>query len=102
MRDAGCDPEVDSVEAMLLTAAFLTIAARTKDETRAVAEDGLAPQALARLSEGTRVPATSVLVEGGLACAFALTGSFDQLTDAVVFASWLFYGLNGFGRPRGG
>lgn len=60
----------------------------------AVAKDGLAPAALARLSEGARVPAISVLVQGALACAFALSGSFDQLTDAVVFASWLFYGLN--------
>ena len=32
--DAGCDPEAASVEAMQLTAAFLTIAARTRDETR--------------------------------------------------------------------
>jgi APA family basic amino acid/polyamine antiporter len=60
----------------------------------AVATDGLAPKVLARLSEGARIPAVSVLVQGALACAFALTGSFDQLTDAVVFASWLFYALN--------
>jgi APA family basic amino acid/polyamine antiporter len=29
-----------------------------------------------------------------LAVGFALSGEFDQLTDAVVFASWLFYALN--------
>jgi len=61
----------------------------------AVAKDGLAPAVLARLSASARVPAISVLVQGALACVFALTGSFDQLTDAVVFASWLFYALNG-------
>jgi APA family basic amino acid/polyamine antiporter len=60
----------------------------------AVARDGLAPQVLARLSAGARVPAISVLVQGVLACLFALVASFDQLTDAVVFASWLFYALN--------
>ena len=60
----------------------------------AVAADGLAPRALARLAEGARVPATSVLVQGGIACMYALSGTFDQLTDAVVFASWLFYALN--------
>jgi APA family basic amino acid/polyamine antiporter len=60
----------------------------------AVARDGLAPALLARLSEGARVPAISVLVQGALACVFALSGSFDQLTNAVVFASWLFYALN--------
>jgi APA family basic amino acid/polyamine antiporter len=60
----------------------------------AVARDGLAPPLLARLSEGARVPAVSVLVQGALSCVLTLSGSFDQLTDAVVFASWLFYALN--------
>ena len=60
----------------------------------AVARDGLAPRFLARLSAGARVPAIAVIVQGGLAVAFALTGSFDDLTDSVIFASWLFYGLN--------
>jgi APA family basic amino acid/polyamine antiporter len=60
----------------------------------AVAKEGLAPSLLARLSQGARVPAVSVAVQGVLAVAFALTGSFDELTDAVIFASWLFYGLN--------
>jgi APA family basic amino acid/polyamine antiporter len=35
-----------------------------------------------------------VIVQGALACAFAFVGDFDQLTDAVIFASWLFYALN--------
>ena len=60
----------------------------------AVASDGLAPKALARLAPGAAVPATSVIVQGLLACGYALAGGFDQLTDAVVFASWLFYALN--------
>jgi APA family basic amino acid/polyamine antiporter len=28
-----------------------------------------------------------------VALVLALSGTFDQLTDAVVFASWIFYGL---------
>ena len=60
----------------------------------AVASDGLAPRALATVSEQTRVPVVSILVQGGLACLYALSGTFDELTDAVVFASWLFYALN--------
>ncbi len=60
----------------------------------AVARDHLAPAALSKLSPITRVPTTAVLVQGVLAIAFALSGEFDQLTDAVVFASWLFYALN--------
>lgn len=59
----------------------------------AVATDGLAPRALARLSRA-RIPITAVLVQGALACVYAVGGGFDFLTDAVVFASWLFYALN--------
>ena len=60
----------------------------------AVARDGIAPQFLAKLSQRARIPATAVLVQGVLSCVFALSSQFDQLTDAVVFASWLFYALN--------
>ena len=59
----------------------------------AVAKDGLAPRVLARLN-AAHVPMVAVLVQGALACVFALSARFDQLTDAVVFASWLFYALN--------
>jgi len=60
----------------------------------AVANDGLAPRVLATVAEGARVPVVSVLVQGGLAVAYVQLGGFNELTDAVVFASWLFYGLN--------
>jgi len=60
----------------------------------AVASDGLAPRALATVAEGARVPVVSVLVQGGIGCIYVLSGKFDDLTDAVVFASWLFYALN--------
>jgi basic amino acid/polyamine antiporter, APA family len=60
----------------------------------AAASDGLAPPALAHVSKSARVPVVSVLVQGGIASVYALSGTFDKLTDAVVFASWLFYALN--------
>ncbi len=60
----------------------------------AAAADGLAPRWLAKLAPGARVPRTAVIVQGVWASALALSGKFDQLTDAVVFASWLFYALN--------
>ena len=59
----------------------------------AMARDGFFFQPLAKLSEKGRVPYVSVLVQGVVACALAMTGSWDQLTDYVVFASWIFYGL---------
>jgi APA family basic amino acid/polyamine antiporter len=60
----------------------------------AVANDGFAPRLLAHVAPHAHVPTTSVIVQGVIACGFALKGNFDQITDAVVFASWLFYALN--------
>jgi APA family basic amino acid/polyamine antiporter len=60
----------------------------------AVALDGLAPRAFARVSAVTRVPIVAVVVQGVVAAGYALVGGFDELTDAVVFVSWLFYALN--------
>jgi len=39
------------------------------------------------------VPVTAVLMQGVWACLLALTGSFDTLTDYVIFGSWIFYAL---------
>ena len=60
----------------------------------AVARDGMAPKRLAALSSGARVPASAVVVQGAWATVLALSGKFDDLTNAVIFASWLFYALN--------
>ncbi len=60
----------------------------------AVAKDGLAPKMFARVAAGARVPRVSVLVQGAWASVLAMSGKFDDLTDAVVFASWLFYAMN--------
>lgn len=59
----------------------------------AMAKDGLFLQVLSQVTAKTRVPAISVIVQGILACVFAASGTFDQLTDLVVFASWVFYAL---------
>ena len=59
----------------------------------ALARDRLAPSGLARLNRAA-VPATAVIVQGCCASLLALTGSFDQLTNSVVFASWIFYAMN--------
>jgi APA family basic amino acid/polyamine antiporter len=60
----------------------------------AVAADGLAPKWLAYLAPRARVPVVAVIVQGAWASVLAASGSFNELTDAVVFASWLFYALN--------
>lgn len=40
-----------------------------------------------------KVPVNAVLFQGLWASVLALSGSFDTLTDYVVFGSWIFYGL---------
>lgn len=59
----------------------------------AMAQDGLMFQSLGRLSEGTRVPVGALIVQGLWACLLAISGSFDTLTDYVIFGSWIFYAL---------
>ncbi len=59
----------------------------------AMAKDGLFFSTLARLHAKTAVPVVSILVQAVVASLLALSGTFDQLTDYVVFASWIFYAL---------
>lgn len=59
----------------------------------AMARDGIFFKPLARLSHKHAIPVLATLVEGAIAALLAASGTFDQLTDSVVFASWLFYGL---------
>lgn len=57
----------------------------------AMAEDALFPKKLSHVHSKTNVPMWSVLIQGGWSCVLAMSGTFDQLTDYVVFASWIFY-----------
>lgn len=59
----------------------------------AMALDGVFFKSLARLSAKNAIPVISTVVQGGVAAILAMSGTFDQLTDSVVFASWIFYGL---------
>jgi APA family basic amino acid/polyamine antiporter len=59
----------------------------------AMARDGLFFRGLARLSPRSNVPVRAILAQAAWASVLALSGSYDALTDSVIFASWLFYGL---------
>ena len=61
----------------------------------AMAQDDLFPRALAKATPRTHVPARAIILQGLWACVLALSGTFDQLTDYVVFSSWIFYGACG-------
>jgi APA family basic amino acid/polyamine antiporter len=58
----------------------------------AMAKDGLMFKAFGRVSVN-HVPVTAVLMQGVWAILLAMSGSFDTLTDYVVFGSWVFYAL---------
>ena len=59
----------------------------------AMAREGLFFRGLAKLSPRSNVPVRALLAQGLWASVLAVSGSYDALTDSVVFASWLFYGL---------
>lgn len=59
----------------------------------AMALDGVFFRSLARLSQKNAIPVFATLAQGVIAVILAMSGTFDQLTDSVVFASWIFYGL---------
>lgn len=61
----------------------------------AMAKDGLLFSFLSKVSPHTRVPVRAVWVQALVAALLAATGTFDQLTNYVVFSAWVFYGLTG-------
>jgi basic amino acid/polyamine antiporter, APA family len=60
----------------------------------AMALDGLFPRKLGELSPRTRVPVNAIVAQAIVGSLLALSGSYDTLTDSVIFASWLFFGLS--------
>lgn len=60
----------------------------------AMAKDGLMFKPFAKLSINA-VPVNGVLFQGVWSSILALSGSFDALTDYVIFGSWIFYALIG-------
>lgn len=59
----------------------------------AMARDGKFFSKFGVLSEKTSVPIWSLIIQGIWSCVLALSGTFDQLTDCLLFASWIFYAL---------
>lgn len=59
----------------------------------AMAKDGLFFKQLADVSETGHVPVISIIVQAVVSVILAMSGSFDQLTDYVVFSAWIFYAM---------
>ena len=59
----------------------------------AMAADRLFVPALASLHPRFGTPTLAIVVQSAWSCVLALTGSYEQLTNYVVFADWIFFGL---------
>ena len=57
----------------------------------AMARDGLFFSHFAELSKRAAVPVAAIFLQATWASVLAISGTFDQLTDYVVFAGWMFY-----------
>ena len=87
---------VSLIAAAMLSSTFGALHISTMANSRvpyAMARDGLFPQALARVSDRTHVPIRALIAQGVWAGILALSGSYDTLTDYVIFANWIFFGL---------
>jgi APA family basic amino acid/polyamine antiporter len=60
----------------------------------AMARKNLLPLSFAKVHPRFRTPAVSLTVQGGIACALTVSGTYVQLYTYVVFASWLFYAMS--------
>lgn len=59
----------------------------------AMAADRLFVPALATLHPRFGTPSLAIAVQSAWSCVLALTGSYEQLANYVVFADWIFFGL---------
>src|SRR5207237_1662946 len=60
---------------------------------QAMAADGVFVEPLARLHPRYRTPAGAIAFMGAWSIVLALSGTYAQLLDYVVFGDWIFFGL---------
>ncbi len=60
----------------------------------AMAADGVFFRGMAKLHPRFRTPSLAIVVQSSWAIALALTGTYGDLVDYVVFADWVFFGLS--------
>jgi basic amino acid/polyamine antiporter, APA family len=63
----------------------------------AMAKDGLFFESAKVIDPISKTPNNALWIQGIWACLLVLSGSFDQLTDMLVFAAFFFYGATAFG-----
>lgn len=63
----------------------------------AMANDGLFFRKIGETHPKYHTPARALLIQGVWSSVLVLSGSFDQLTDMLIFAAFIFYGAGAFG-----
>lgn len=63
----------------------------------AMAKDGLFFKAAANIHPKFNTPNQALWIQGAWASVLVLSGSFDQLTDMLIYAAFFFYGATAFG-----
>ena len=63
----------------------------------AMAKNNMFIKSLDKIHPRYATPHTSLVAQGLWSCVLVLTGTFDTITDYVMFASWLFYMLGAYG-----
>jgi APA family basic amino acid/polyamine antiporter len=63
----------------------------------AMAKDRLFFRKLEDVHSKYHTPGVSIIIQGVWASLIVMTGTFDQITDMLIFVSWIFYGLGAYG-----
>ncbi len=63
----------------------------------AMAQDGLFFSSMAKVHERYRTPAVSLRVQAVWSCILVMSGSFETLTDMLIFVSWIYYAMTAYG-----
>src|SRR5262249_47428420 len=62
-----------------------------------MAHRNVVPQFLGRAHQRFHTPAASLVVQGVWSVVLLFSGTFDTLTDMLIFASWIFYAAGAYG-----
>jgi APA family basic amino acid/polyamine antiporter len=63
----------------------------------AMAQDGLFFRSAGKIHPQFRTPSNALIIQGVWGSVLVLSGSFDQLTDMLIFAAFIFYGAGAYG-----
>ena len=62
-----------------------------------MAQMNVFPRFLGRTHPRFHTPAASLVVQGGWSILLLFSGTFDTLTDALIFVTWIFYAAGAYG-----